>query len=204
MKLCVFCWLVFAGVMLSAEPSVSSVSVIRMDGGGSGTVVHVDSGRSLILTCKHVCPDAAKVYVVANIDGTRKRFPARWLGVSSQYDLAMLSIDATLTAAVIADSNPAVGDVVTHHGKASGPQSGKVSEHKLYADRTIDTQTETLSVPCDSGAGLFNSDGKLCGVVHGMELRRDESENSLSCQVGAIRAFVGQYVPKRIPAKLGE
>lgn len=180
-----------------ADPSESCVNVIRRDGAGSGTVVHSADGKSLVLTCRHVCPDAAKVWVVAKIDGKPTRFEAKCIGVSHGADLAMLSVDAALTPVSLAESDPAVGDAVSHHGKASGPQSGKVMEKRFPND----IQSALLTVSGDSGAGLFDARCHLCGVIHGSEIRRDEAENGLACQSAAVREFVGYYLPKTMPAK---
>ncbi len=204
MRLAAFVALVFTMPVSAVDPSPSCVSVIRRDGAGSGTVVQSSTGRSLVITCRHVCPDAGKVWVVASVDGKQKRLEARWLGVSATHDLALLSVDTALTAATIADANPDIGDTVTHYGRASGPQSGLVSEHKVYADRTVDIQTEMLAVQGDSGAGVFNAKGHLFGVHHGSEIRKDDSENSLACQLSAVLALVEKHTPKRIPTKLGE
>ena len=65
-----------------------------------------------------------------------------------------------------------------------------MSQHKQYTNGTADTQAEALCVPGDSGAGVFDRKGRLIGVLHGNEIRSDDSDNILACQVRPIREFM--------------
>lgn len=178
-----------------AGPEDSAVAVIRRDGTGSGTVIARKGPAALVLTNRHVCPDAARVQVVAaDATGKKRRYEAKFLAANSgEGDLALVVADIPAPAARLAARGPAVGDVLRHFGKATGPQEGPVERHITYAtaERLVGAQTATLSVVGDSGAGMFDARGELCGVLWGAEVR--EAENSLSLPVEFVRPFLKKY-----------
>jgi S1-C subfamily serine protease len=150
---------------------------------------------ALILTNKHVAPDAARVWVVAaDRDGHKRRYDAKFLAANAgEADLALVVADLPTPAVRLAARGPADGDLLRHFGKATGPQEGKVVRRLTYAtpERLVGVQTATLSVVGDSGAGMVNARGELCGVLWGSEVK--EAENSLSCPVEFVRPFLKRY-----------
>lgn len=140
-------------------------------GSGSGVIVTEDG---YIVTNNHVIQGASKARVYLQ-DGTE--YAASIVGADVRTDIAVLKIEATgLTPAVIGSSKDAViGERVYAIGNPLGVLTTSVSDGIISGlDRTItiDDQSMTLMQtnaavnPGNSGGGLFNSSGKLIGIVN--------------------------------------
>jgi serine protease Do len=149
----------------------------RIPGLGSGVLVD-DSG--LVLTNEHVVRDAEGI-TVALPDG--RQFPARVLGATSTYDLAVLKISGThLPVAPLGDSDSlmvgewaiAIGNPFgflindTQPSVTAGVISAtrrdiksQVSETGVYKNMI---QTDAAINPGNSGGPLVNSDGQVIGI----------------------------------------
>jgi serine protease Do len=149
----------------------------RIPGLGSGVIVD-DSG--LVLTNEHVVHDADRI-TVALTDG--RQLPARVLGGSATYDLAVLKISGTrLPVASLGNSDSlmvgewaiAIGNPFgfllndTQPSVTAGVISAtrrdiksQVSESGVYMNMI---QTDAAINPGNSGGPLVNSDGDVIGI----------------------------------------
>jgi hypothetical protein len=166
---------VLATVAHAADPVRSTVKVVCYRGditeNGSGTVVYSSGGKSLVLTNRHVCPDAdceIDVYSKGNI------YEGRWLGVADRGDLAVLEIGVELPAAPLAERPPANGDRLDRWGYPNGrrqkAKQGRFSFDVGFDDRYGRARMDSVSVPSvkgESGSGEFNERGELVAVVFG-------------------------------------
>lgn len=141
------------------------------EGAGSGVVLNA---AGYIVTNYHVI-EGANTIEVRTADGTE--YPAELIGLDKKTDLAVLKINAdNLTPVEFADSDAIkVGQAVVAIGNPLGELGGTVTNGIISAkDReiTIDGQNMTLLQtsaavsPGNSGGGLFDSDGRLVGVVN--------------------------------------
>ncbi len=180
---------------------------------GSGTPVHCEGGKTTVLTNAHVVPkgDAHKpihVYV-----GGRK-FKARYIDGSEVIqvdattiktlgpDLALLEVDAELGHVEIADEAPSVGSQVWQFGYGGtrfdeGPtvKGGLVREHK-YAVPMLSSSLPSVSG--DSGSGLFNTRGELCGVTYG----GSATLGNYAIETGTVRSFMGRPLLAKLFPKM--
>lgn len=131
---------------------------------GSGTVLASEDGKSLVVTNHHVVPTNIAGVVVIHKE---KEYPARLLVTGNDdVDLSLLIVDVKLPAAPLATKLPKLGDKVRHWGSTSGPAEGKVTG--ATASLPTPSLDSTLSsIPGDSGAGVFDTDGKLVAVNWG-------------------------------------
>ena len=149
----------------------------RIPGLGSGVIVN-PSG--LILTNEHVVREAEQITVNLT-DG--RQFPARLLGASSVYDLAVLKIDAKdLPAAPLGDSDSlVVGEWAIAIGNPFGyllndtqptVTAGVISATRrdIKSEATSTgvyknmIQTDAAINPGNSGGPLVNGDGEVIGI----------------------------------------
>jgi S1-C subfamily serine protease len=125
---------------VAADPSASTVYV-HCDRGngtgqaGTGTVIACEDGRSLVLTNAHVVEGPGgisvthgkTVYPATYLAGSKVTYflyPDRTLGLRTEGpDLALVTVDAVLPAAPIADEEPAAGSagqLVAVHRSSDG------------------------------------------------------------------------------------
>jgi S1-C subfamily serine protease len=142
-------------------------------GAGSGFVVSPDG---VIVTNNHVIEGANGKIEVAFTDGTLKK--AKVLGHSSDYDLAVLKVNATNlpTAALGSSDSLQVGDDVVAIGNALALEGGlSVTQGIISAEgRTVDEpdgarlfgalQTDAAINPGNSGGPLVNASGQVVGI----------------------------------------
>lgn len=136
----------------------ASVRVWCGDAGGSGTVVHAEPGRSIVVTAAHVVEHGGKLTVRA--DG--KTFPAKVILTDRPSDFAALEVAARLPVAVPVGSEAKVGDEVLMIGGSSGHSRGKVTEFDRHNDREV-LLADYESISGDSGGGVFVR-GRLVAV----------------------------------------
>jgi len=149
----------------------------RIPGLGSGVIVE---SKGLILTNEHVVRNAEEIKVTLS-DG--RQLPARVLGGSATYDLAVLKVDAkNLPAAPLGDSDGlVVGEWAIAIGNPFGyllndtqptVTAGVVSATRRdIKSEATDTgvyknmiQTDAAINPGNSGGPLVNGDGDVIGI----------------------------------------
>ena len=149
----------------------------RIPGLGSGVIVE---SKGLILTNEHVVRNAEEIKVTLS-DG--RQLPARVLGGSATYDLAVLKVDAkNLPAAPLGDSDGlVVGEWAIAIGNPFGyllndtqpiVTAGVVSATRRdIKSEATDTgvyknmiQTDAAINPGNSGGPLVNGDGEVIGI----------------------------------------
>lgn len=151
---------------------------------GSGTVVACDGTKSLILTNAHVVEnDDFPVTVVHN----RRRYLAKYVTGSAVshpvnpatgqrlirvqgMDLCLLTVDAVLPVAAIAETAPDRDEKLTQYGYGGRADYQSPTTKEGYVSYVPDTDSLTSTVPSqpgDSGSGLFNSRNELVGVTWG-------------------------------------
>jgi S1-C subfamily serine protease len=139
-------------------------------GWGSGTVVHSASGKSLVLTNRHVCPHGnGHPFVIVG----EKSYAAEWVAADDTVDLALVRVSVALPAVELAESEPLKGTTVRQWGfSLHGPMKAKTGlvvetiEFKTEAGATVKTLVTDIDVePADSGSGVFDPDGKLVAVA---------------------------------------
>lgn len=141
------------------------------EGAGSGVII---SGDGYIVTNNHVVDGASK-YTVTLRNG--RNYTAKLIGKDAKTDLAVLKIDEKdLPVAEFGNSSDLkVGEPVLAIGNPLGELGGTVTDGIISAlDREIDIGDERMTLlqtnasvnPGNSGGGLFDSDGKLIGIVN--------------------------------------
>jgi putative serine protease PepD len=161
-----------AGIAQSILPSVVSV---RFDNGnGSGFVISEDG---YILTNNHVVGGASGGSIVVQFaDGAES--PARVIGRSPSYDLAVVRVDREdLQPVVLGDSSAvAVGDPVVAIGSPLGLEGTVTSGILSATDRPVTAggqgetafinalQTDAAINPGNSGGPLVDGSGRVIGV----------------------------------------
>ena len=149
----------------------------RIPGLGSGVIVGTDG---TVLTNEHVIRNAEKITVTLS-DG--RQLPARLLGASATYDLAVLQVSgAKLPVAVLGNSDQlVVGEWAIAIGNPFGfllsdtqptVTAGVVSAmHRDVKSEATETgvyksmiQTDAAINPGNSGGPLVNSDGEVIGI----------------------------------------
>jgi putative serine protease PepD len=161
-----------AGIAQSILPSV--VSVRLDDGNGSGFVISEDG---YILTNNHVVGAASGASIVVQFaDGSES--PARVIGRSPSYDLAVVRVDREdLQPVVLGDSSAvAVGDPVVAIGSPLGLEGTVTSGILSATDRPVTAggqgetafinalQTDAAINPGNSGGPLVDGSGRVIGV----------------------------------------
>lgn len=153
--------LCLSSVVVAQE--ASCVKIINVNGSASGTVFAVKGDTSYILTNRHVAPDANKRCWIIK-DG--QLTPTTFIKAHAELDVAVLSVQAKLTAAVLAESDAGEGEEVKHYGSSTGPQKGKATGVVTFSGGVKVSAGNYFSVPGDSGSGLFNAKGHLVGVMY--------------------------------------
>lgn len=144
---------------------------VEQPGSGSGVILTADG---YIATCAHVVSGAKKLTVTLNDDTS---YEATLIGEDKRNDLAIIKIDAEgLTPAALGDSDMlTVGEDVIAIGNPLGELRGTATSGIISAVRRSITvegtemelvQTDAAISPGNSGGGLFNTSGKLIGIVN--------------------------------------
>ena len=162
------------GIDAVFETTVSywgSRQTVEQSGSGSGVILTEDG---YIATCAHVVDGAKSITVTLNDDGS---YPATIIGTDARNDLAIIHIDATgLVPATLGDSDMlTVGEDVIAIGNPLGELRGTATAGIVSAVRRSVVvegssmelvQTDAAISPGNSGGGLFNSSGRLIGIVN--------------------------------------
>lgn len=178
---------------------------------GSGTPVYAANGKTLVLTNAHVVrPAWAGDKITVSVQG--KEYPAAWVDGSDVVelgatptartiridgpDLCVLAVDATLTVTKVARELPRPGTRVCqwgYGGSADGLPVRRMGE--LVGEEGADIRTAYLSVPGDSGSGVFADDVGLVGVQSRVWR---EGGVSLAVSLAEVRKFLTR--PKVVKA----
>nr|WP_239073283.1 trypsin-like peptidase domain-containing protein [Sediminihabitans luteus] len=166
-----------AAIAAATLPSVVSLQVSGEDGvaTGSGVIIREDG---YILTNNHVVAGGADGGDVVVLLADGSELPATIVGRTSDYDLAVVKIDAEgLTPLVLGDSDKVVvGDSVVAVGAPLGLDgtvtTGIVSalNRPVTAGESTDTafinaiQTDAAINPGNSGGPLVDMDGEVVGI----------------------------------------
>ncbi len=197
------------------RPTVVDVTAYLESGASAGSGVIIGGSKAegsdtyeryFIVTNHHVIEDAASFTVdVLTIDGSTEyttTYPARLIGSSMKRDIAVLSIapPAGVTmkiATFIADSDTVkVGTEVYAVGNPLGILGGTVTHGIVSAtNRAVSLdeigamtlmQTDTAINGGNSGGGLFDSEGRLVGVINsGYETYNGQSVEGLNFAIPA-------------------
>ena len=143
----------------------------EVPGSGSGVILTEDG---YIATCAHVVEGAKSVQVTLNDDTS---YDATIVGVDTRNDIAIIKIEATgLAPASLGDSAMlTVGEDVIAIGNPLGELRGTATSGIISAvKRSVEVEGNTMELvqtdaaisPGNSGGGLFNSSGKLNGIVN--------------------------------------
>lgn len=139
-----------------------------MGSGGSGTVIHVESGYALVITCKHVISRPSQVTVTYH---NRMSVKGEFLVADSVADLAcvVIAADDRTPYVPIAKGRMTVGAVVEQAGYPGGvgPVQRKAKVFAYTSRYPYDMRVSFVSRPGDSGSGLYSPGNGLCGVVWG-------------------------------------
>ena len=179
------------------EDNASGVSEASC-GWGSGTVVHSAGGKSLILTNRHVCPHGSGHPFVL-IDGRSHR--AEWVAADDVADLALVRVPIELPAVELAESEPEDGTTLRQWGFSgrgpmkpkSGPSLGTI-QIKDEGGRKLTSLLTGIGVePADSGAGVFDPDGKLTAVTYAVGGEKGGTQREHCVRLADIKRFLGRH-----------
>lgn len=171
----------------TADPAATTCQVGRPGGGGSqysgsGTCIACENGQSLVLTNNHIFSDqprpgaqfpAARCPVNGSVRprGDSHSYPAACVAADPDADLAILVAEVEMPVAELADDNAPVGTQVRHWGCGSGGGSGRVLDPGGMMGPAGRFASSAPSINGDSGAGLFDADGRLVAVNWGRDAR---------------------------------
>ena len=162
---------------------------------GSGTLVHNDDSRGIILTCGHLFRDEIGTITVRFSDG--RSVDAELLAVDQTWDLAALAIVRPGVAPVkIAADCPVPGEQLESCGYGTDGNYRCSRGRALGYAKTLATQThETLQISgCvrqgDSGGPVLNRRGELVAVVWGTD-----GQSVMGTFCGRIRRFLRGILP---------
>ena len=172
---------------------------------GSGTLVHNDEGRGVILTCGHLFRDGTGRITVRFSDG--RTVDGELLAVDQTWDLAALAIVRPgVTPVKIAIDYPEPGEQLESCGYGADGDYRCNRGRTLGYTRTLATQThETLQMSgCvregDSGGPVLNRRGELVAVIWGTDGR-----SVMGTFCGRIRRFLHGVLPvEKKPQRLPE
>lgn len=158
--------------------------------GGSGTVIWSEDGYSLVLTNHHITDcgrDTGGRCRVTMPDG--RVFEGQCMSFDRESDLGLVWVRGELPVARVSRTDVSPGTRLRHWGRTSRYTEGRAlgSAGFVNHDSRHTWKGTYSSVPGDSGAGLFNDDGELCGVNWGYE---PGSGSALFVPVARIRVYV--------------
>ena len=183
---------------------ITTESVIRgsmlgqyvYEGAGSGVIIASDG---YIVTNNHVIDSASKVMIKLK---SGEVYEASIVGRSSEFDIAVLKIDATnLQTVVIGDSSKlVVGDTAVVVGNPLGSGATVTNGIISALDREIDLgdsvmnllQTNAAVNPGNSGGGLFNGKGELVGIVVAKSAGEDIEGIGFAIPINDIKNIIGE------------
>ena len=187
-------------------------------GVGSGTPIYTDGKKTLVLTNAHVArPDREAYGFFVAVPG-RGTFSAKRLdganvittGPSSIQidgaDVALVEVEADLGAASLAEKEPEPGEAVSQWGYG-GTQPGSLPVLRTgRVTRSSDPENFTSTIYCvqgDSGCGVFNAAGQLCGVTsaNGADYG---GPSHFAVRLGHVKALTERPILSRLFPRLSE
>lgn len=147
----------FTATVMSQTPQEKARNRTVMVRSGSGQCSGVVLQTNLVLTAAHCISDGMMV------DGK----PARLGKIDAKVDLALLYCD-TIVIDRIAVADVAVGDDVFSWGFPLGSPNKVFSKGYVSVIQFETVYTTTVVAPGSSGSGLFDSSGRLVGIVGGI------------------------------------
>jgi len=179
------------------DPLSATVTVAVIDGEstyyGSGTVIDSTETKATVLTCWHthrgVSPNA-----VTRVTHAGRTYSANVLRASRENDVTLLEIGTShaLPAVALADVVPSIGDSLISCGR---DESGKLTAEstRLTAvdryDSPLNLETDQWPPLGRSGGGVFDTTGRLVGVLQG---RRTDARVALYVRLPAVHELLGR------------
>jgi hypothetical protein len=213
-------WLATAAAA-AQHPAVVRISndTVGSRSWGSGTVVHGDAVRSVVLTCGHLVRGGAGRLTV--YFGGRVDYPAKLLGADQAWDLAALEIPRLSASSgvepiAVATQYASAGQFVQGCGYGPDGRYGSYRGRVLGYCKTAATTTyETLQMEGHardghSGGPVLNDRGELVAVIWGTDGRMVAGTycgrihkflSSLACYGGRCPPPRGRVVLPAIPAR---
>lgn len=152
---------------------------------GSGTVVAIESGSSIILSCAHLFHGLTDPEII--VIREKKRLIAKLSKVDEKNDLSTITVEAELPSVDVSKEMPVVGDKVVSVGRAAG-DTVEERTHIVTAIEEGYIDTDGKQVEGRSGGGLFLN-GELVGVIQGN--RRDNGRSTYG-SLKPIRRIIGR------------
>ena len=165
------------------DPMLASVIVEVIDGGrvrytGSGTCVRSSGGKCLVLTCEHLSRGVSNPQY--RVRQGEQSFSAALVATDRKLDASVLSVEADIPAAVIADDDQ-VPQLLVSVG------SGSRINHKLISRDRGTIMTDGQQIEGRSGGGLFDDAGRLVAVINGTRL---DQRQSIYTPISAMRELI--------------
>ncbi len=171
MRTLIITLLLSLSALAGGKESTIAVCMESTNESGSGTGVCIANdgkGKSLILTNRHVLDKATKCWGV--VGGALSTGTVLFVNDGVD-DLAAMEIDVLVPKITLAPGDPVAGTSVSHYGRMSGPQKGmmKGAVELTYGDgrKVTELLSDLLSIPGDSGAGLFDAQDQLVALNTG-------------------------------------
>jgi S1-C subfamily serine protease len=183
------------------QPSIVSVLVQTVEGGGQGSGVVWDGTRGLIVTNNHVVEGATAVEVqLASGD----QIPAEVVATDPNTDLAVIRVGRTdLPSAEFASELPRVGQLAVALGNPLGFENTVTAGIVSAVHRNLDNggpyvdliQTDAPISPGNSGGALVNAAGQVIGI-NSAGIPATSNANSLGFAIPSttVRSIVNQLV----------
>lgn len=184
-------------------PKVSALLLMKTSS-GSSTVVRSGPDGSDLLTNAHVCVGAKKGGGIVILDG--KRYEMVAIKPSQHIDLCLVRVNEDLQRSVeLAPKAPRIGDELMAGGY---PLTMTLLIQKGFASRNLNTGTRAkpepamltsiLVQPGHSGTGVFNSEGKLVGVLQAFNSgkKKDNIGFGLAIPLRETRIFLEKEAPR--------
>lgn len=197
-KTAVLILLVFAPWAHAADPPACCVSILVVtdkDAGVScsGTIVAMKGDRRLVLTNRHVLEDAAEVYV---IHAGKLVAGGKVTMSKTADDLGAFEVSIDLPIAPLAARSAFAGDEISHWGATSGSATGTVVHYfsikEPEREYRVMSCNKLLSVPGDSGAGIFNAKKELVAVNFGAVLPLKDTV-ALAVPLASVKTFLKDF-----------
>ncbi|MFK7817098.1 MAG: trypsin-like peptidase domain-containing protein [Planctomycetaceae bacterium] len=141
---------------------------------GSGTIVHSQRGRSIILTCAHIMDQAGpnpKVQVDVFLNGKSKTFHGKVVGHDINPDVGLITIPTSMKLPIAEvvpptqkpEKGQSVFSIGCNNGKEPTREGARLSGVDSY-DGPNNLETNHAPEHGRSGGALFDSAGRVIGV----------------------------------------
>ena len=156
-----------------AQAKLSLVRVEVHDAAGSGVVIGMNQGHSLVLTAWHVvesfCDEAGSECVGVSVVVGGERYHGSLRSFNRQEDLAVLDVEGVLPVAKLASGVPQIGTDVVTIGLPEGEHDFQYNEGRIVRHSGCSFEsclaTNARAWSGFSGGALINLDGEIVGVI---------------------------------------